>query len=65
MDGIKRGRQVAGVPVVVERTASRTEQGGSRGRYNKKERFGKSGRGKSKGKFGGGKSFKGKKKKRY
>ncbi|MGH1336389.1 MAG: DEAD/DEAH box helicase [Aureispira sp.] len=62
MDGIKNGRQVAGVPVVVERTANRTEQGnGGKGRY-KKERFGKSSRGKSKGKFGGGKSFKSKKK---
>lgn len=66
MDGLQHGRQVAGVPVVVERTANRTEQsGGSKGRYkNKKERFGR-GKGKPKGKFGGGKSFKGKKKKRF
>lgn len=64
MDGLKQGRQVAGVPVIVERTANRTEQsGGSKGRY-KKERFGR-GKGKPKGKFGGGKTFKGKKKKRY
>jgi ATP-dependent RNA helicase DeaD len=65
LDGVKRGRQIAGVPVVIERTANRQEQAGaSKGRY-KKERFGKSGKGKGKGKFGGGKSFKGKKKKRY
>ncbi|MFK7799939.1 MAG: DEAD/DEAH box helicase [Aureispira sp.] len=63
LDGVKNGRQISGVPVVIERTANRQEQaGGSKGRY-KKERFGKSSKGK--GKFGGGKSFKGKKKKRY
>lgn len=66
MDGLKHGRQIAGVPVVVEKTANRTEQsGGSKGRYKtKKERFGR-GKGKPKGKFGGGKAFKGKKKKRF
>lgn len=66
MDGLKHGRQIAGVPVVVEKTANRTEQsGGSKGRYKtQKERFGR-GKGKPKGKFGGGKAFKGKKKKRF
>ncbi len=61
LDGIKKGRQVAGVPVVVERTANRSEQSGgaSKGRY-KKERFAKKG----KGKFGGKPAFKGKKKKK-
>ncbi len=64
MEGMKSGRQVAGVPVVVERTADRTEDnGGSKGRY-KKERFSKPTR--PKGKFGAGaKSFKSKKKKRF
>ena len=67
LDGAKRGRQIAGIPVIIERTANRQEQAGaSKGRY-KKERFGKPSKGKSqgKGKFGGTKSFKGKKKKRY
>lgn len=64
LDGVEQGRQIAGIPVVIERTANRQEQAGSKGRY-KKERFGKSGKGKGKSRFGGGKSFKGKKKKRY
>lgn len=64
MEGMKNGQQVAGVPVVVERTANRTEQGGgSKGRF-KKERSGRSS--KPRGKFGDRKkstSFK--KKKRF